>query len=664
MSGLLALPPGRTSGAFLLLALSFGARPARAERPAIEVVVSGTRTPESVQRATVRTEIVTREQADQRGATTVAEALAGETTLQGNPESYGYLGRPSGAQMQGLDAERILVLEDGERVLGDSGGVVDLAELPLTDVDRIEYVSGPTSSLYGTNALGGVINVVSGPPRAFGPSLRARVEARSRGDLREEASAAYRGERHWAVVDGSFNHRPGARLDTSAPDLWVPDWSSQLLGLRAGVSVGTRTKLTLRARFVRDHSQGLTSEQVPGLGRYLIDLPDVTDRFGIHLREVFELSRRTRLDFSLRRSAFVNQARRDRRGSPIDELRERDLLNQSFETVLSFSENAERTWLLGLRGEAERFEQTLVRTTFDLDKERIREVEPILLNRGAAFAQLSLRIAEVLTVMPGARAEASDRYGGVLAPRLALAFQPSDAFSLRAALGRGFRAPSAKEFGFLFDHSALGYRVLGNRELLPESSWGVNGDVTYRLGKARLHLGGFANWIRDLIGTNTAPTQQIPGVADYTYENVARARTAGLDASLRHALFDAINVDAGYAYLWTRDDSAEARLPSRPEHTLTVAVNAKLPLGLDANLRYRFVSRAFAGEADDGSTLENPSFATLDARVALSLFGVLELYGGALNLLDTARNPLDPLDTRPAFGTTYYAGLRSEAPKP
>jgi outer membrane receptor for ferrienterochelin and colicins len=99
------------------------ARSVRAEDQPVEVVVTGTRTPESSQRATVRTDFVTRQEAERRGATNVAEALSGEPTLQVNPESYGYLGRPSGVQIQGLDADRVLILEDGERVVGDQDGV-------------------------------------------------------------------------------------------------------------------------------------------------------------------------------------------------------------------------------------------------------------------------------------------------------------------------------------------------------------------------------------------------------------------------------------------------------------------------------------------------------------------------------------------------------------
>src|SRR5258706_5090546 len=200
----------------------------------LEVVVTGTRTPESSQRATVRTDFVTRQEAARRGATNVAEALAGEPNIQVNPGNYGYLGRPSGAQMQGLDADRVLVLEDGERVVGDQDGVVDLAELPLVDVERIEYVTGPTSSLYGSNALGGVINVVSAPPAALGPSARYRAEGRSSGEALAFGSGAYRHDDEWLELDTSFHHRPGVQLQPDKPDLLAASWRSTLVGLRAG----------------------------------------------------------------------------------------------------------------------------------------------------------------------------------------------------------------------------------------------------------------------------------------------------------------------------------------------------------------------------------------------------------------------------------------------
>lgn len=137
----------------------------------VEVVSTGTRTPESAQRATVHTTLVTKEEAERRGATNVAEALQGEPNVQVNPSAYGSIGNPSAIQIQGLDRDRVLVLEDGERVIGGIDGAIDLSQLPLTDVQQIEVVTGPTSALYGTAALGGVVNVISGAPWRQGAPL-------------------------------------------------------------------------------------------------------------------------------------------------------------------------------------------------------------------------------------------------------------------------------------------------------------------------------------------------------------------------------------------------------------------------------------------------------------------------------------------------------------
>jgi outer membrane receptor for ferrienterochelin and colicins len=625
---------------------------------AVEVVVTGTRTPESSQRATVRTDFVTRKEAERRGATNVAEALAGEPNLQVNPETYGYLGRPSGAQMQGLDADRVLVLEDGERVVGDQDGVVDLSQLPLADVERIEYVTGPTSSLYGTNALGGVINIVSAPPQTLGPSARYRAEARSSGEALASASGAYRHDDEWLALDTSYHHRPGIERQSGKPDLLAPKWRSTLVGLRAGTRPSRHVELKLRGRWVRDKSDGLESDNVPGLGVYLIDLPDVTDRFLLRAQETLTLASGTRVDFSLSRNWYFDDTQRDRQNSPLDELRKRELTNQALEAIVTVPEGRSRTWVVGIRSEAEHFSQRLTRILPDLSEQHVTEIQPRLLSTGALYAQLGWKVTERWTVMPGGRAELHDRYGIVAAPRLATAYQFSEALSARVALGRGFRAPTAKEFGFQFDHSALGYRVLGNTELRPESSWGVTGDVTARSKRWRLRAGGFANTIKDLISLDTLQTMQIAGVTDYAYKNVERALTAGGDVSVRVKPLDVLSFDAAYAYLWTQDQDAHTALPNRPPHTVTLAALFELQK-LSATLRYRVVSSAFAGRFSDVPRY-SPSFALLDARVAYALFPALNLFVGALNLTDARRHPLEITDTRPALGRQVYVGLSGD----
>jgi outer membrane receptor for ferrienterochelin and colicins len=626
----------------------------------VEVVVTGTRTPESSQRATVRTDFVTRQEAQRRGATSVAEALAGEPSLQVNPGNYGYLGRPSGAMMQGLDADRVLVLEDGERVVGDRDGVVDLSEMPLADVERIEYVTGPTSSLYGTNALGGVINVVSAPPQVLGPSARYRAEGRWSGEALASASGAYRHDDDWLVLDTSLHHRPGVVRQPDKPDLIAPQWFSTLVGFRAGTRPARRVELKLRARWVRDRSEGLESESVPGLGVYLLDLPEVTDRFLLRAQETLELAGGTRIDFSLTRNYYIDESRRDRQNSPLDERRRRELSNQGLETIVTVPESGKRTWVFGLRSDAEHFSQMLTRVQPDLSEEHVTEIQPRLLATGALYGQLGWKVTDRWTLMPGGRAELHDRYGVVAAPRLATAYQLADGVNARVALGRGFRAPSAKEFGFQFDHSALGYRILGNSALRPESSWGLTGDVTARSPRWRLRAGGFGNEVRDLISVDFAPEQRTAGIIDYIYRNVERAHTAGADVSGRFKALESLAFEADYAYLWTLDDATGDPLPNRPSHTVTLAGLLELAK-VSASLRCRVVSSAFSGRIDDVAR-RSPGFALLDARLAYQLFPTLSLYAGALDLTDARRRPFDVTDTRPLIGREFYLGFTGDAP--
>src|SRR5690606_33425528 len=103
------------------------AKPPPAEDP-LQVVVTGTRTAEDIQRSVLRVDLVTRKEARRRGATNVGEAVGAELGVEVNQSAYGSLGRPSAAQIGGLDRERVLIMQDGERVVGDVGGAVDLSQ--------------------------------------------------------------------------------------------------------------------------------------------------------------------------------------------------------------------------------------------------------------------------------------------------------------------------------------------------------------------------------------------------------------------------------------------------------------------------------------------------------------------------------------------------------
>ena len=626
---------------------------------AVEVVVTGTRAVENRSRAVVRVDVVTRAEARRRGATNVGEAVSGELGAEVNPSAYGALGRPSAAQMGGLDRDRVLVLEDGERVVGDFGGAIDLSKTSLSGVSRVELISGPTSALYGSSAMGGVINVISAPPEREGWSGRLSGEGRHRWGGAGLGELAYRAGGLWAAAEASFYGSTGVSLeppDTALPDLYRVD-----VGLRAGAAIG-RHDVGLRVRYGREAAMGLDAQEVPGLGTFLVDLPERTDRLSLRLRERLVLGEGHDLSLSASKQWFWNETARDRQGSELDEVRERFHTMHALEATGSFFQGQWVSFLVGGRGEVESFHQSLTRSVFasgEISTSELVEVPPTQLGGGAAYAQIRFDPWDELSVVGGARVEGSARYGAAVAPRLAVAVHPTASLTLRLSGGRGYRAPSAKEVGFTFDHSAFGYKVLGNPELSPESSWGFQADVVWRVERRlELKASGFANWVTDLIDLRLADQPSgVAGVDAYQYANVGEARTSGASAGLRARAGEWVRVEAGYSYLFSRDEGEQRPLPGRPPHTLLVSASVDTPIGLSLYGRLRTVLDAYL---DD--TLRAPAFSTLDLRVSQRTWPGGSAYAGVLNLLGVQKDAGRPGDQRPIEGRTFYVGVEADLP--
>lgn len=652
-------PARAIGGGLALLGLSLVQTPL-AWGDGYNTVVTGTRTPELSQRATVKTDVVTREEAERRGATNVAEALATQPGVQVNPGAYGYLGGISAIQIQGFDLSRVLILEDGEPVIGDVGGAIDLASIPMTDIERIEVVTGPTSALYGSSAIGGVVNIITAPPKAEGPSARGRAEYRSYNGAVLQGGTAYRRGSYWVALDLGYTRQDGVAQDPMLPDLQIPQSGRSLIGLRMGARLGKRVDVQLRARWLRQDLQGLESMAYPGIGRFLTDLPTITNRFALHALTTVHFGRASSLRVS---AAFQNTGGTSDtipQGSQLGQTQRSTQLLPSLEATATIADGA-RTWVAGTRFEARHLAQEREQRQSIggvITSSIAEEVTPLWQFTAAAYAQMQWKLAKIFTLLPGVRFEYHDPYGFVAAPRLALAFRPTETWMLRASAGRGYRTPSPKELGFNFDHSIYGYKVIGNPSLSPESSWGVNGDVTMRPGSHfTLRVGAFANWVDDLIDIDLGAGQSTGSVVSYSYSNFARVTTAGAQASLACRLGERLLIEFAYDYLWAHDDIKDVPLSGRPPHTLTSSLRAILFSKLELYARAHVVSSAYV----DASTA-SPSYYTVDVRLSRPVWRSIEVYVGGLNLLDVHQTPGAIGDLRPPLGRVFYGGIRAAFP--
>jgi outer membrane receptor for ferrienterochelin and colicins len=147
-------------------------------------------------------------------------------------------------------------------------------------------------------------------------------------------------------------------------------------------------------------------------------------------------------------------------------------------------------------------------------------------------------------------------------------------------------------------------------------------------------------------------------VADYTYVNVGEARTAGLTAGAKARVQPWLRAEVGYAYLFTRDEEALRPLPGRPPHTVLSSLHAEAPFGLEIYLRARTVLDAYLDDE-----LRAPAFSMFDLRLSQQVGGGLRAYVGALNLLDSRRDPTRLGDQRPVEGRGFYLGVEATLPR-
>ena len=155
--------------------------------PVEELVVTASRRPERLADAVVTTELIDRRTIEATAAPDMAAVLTEQTGIQlagGHPSG-------TGVMLQGLSSERVLVLLDGQPLSGRLSGTFDLARIPTTAVERVEVVKGPQSTLYGSEAMGGVVNIITRRPNGIASRLDTRLlmggAGRKQADITGEA---------------------------------------------------------------------------------------------------------------------------------------------------------------------------------------------------------------------------------------------------------------------------------------------------------------------------------------------------------------------------------------------------------------------------------------------------------------------------------------------
>ncbi|MDZ4700241.1 MAG: TonB-dependent receptor [Rhodothermales bacterium] len=656
------------------------------------VVITATRSIRELRDVPILTDVVTSESMRLLGAPRLSEVLAEQTGLAIVPE-FG----AAGVQLQGMDAAYTLVLIDGEPVIGRSGGAVDLERIGVAGVERVEIVRGPLSSLYGSEALAGVINVITRTPQeGVQGSARASFETHDTMDLTVASDLQF--GRFGSRIELNRFSSSGYDLFPEILGLTVPGFTDYAANARLRFD-GDHTEWRLNGRFATQEQQSSSGLFLNGIQVEFDERAERTD-WSLAPHVTHRLRSGDRLTGRLYAASYGTF------------LSVRDLADTALATTTLFDQayyKAEAQWDAVLsRNHFFSAGAGYIGETVQTDRVRggKRSNENLY-----GFLQHEWMPGDKVDVVLSTRLDRHSDYGLHLSPRLALLVTPREAVRVRMSVGSGFKAPTFQQLYMDFTNPAGGYTVFGSvdiRQALDEQAalglidylladpseiGGVRPEtaLAYTLGvdaelgpRTYLQTHLFRSDVRDQIETLPAAVRT-NGQTIFTYVNLNEVFVQGFHAELRHGITPALEATLGYQFLdardrdvldqidagelFTRVDGRDRRLTrsdygglfSRSRHSGNLRVLYRWPeAGLTASVRGILRGRYGYADLNGNLVLDDDreyveAYTLWNATLTKRLGPSVEAQLGAKNLFDvTDREYVPSLSGRRWFVSLQY----------
>jgi outer membrane receptor for ferrienterochelin and colicins len=648
-------------------------------------VVSGSRQEELRESLNTKVDVIGRNRIRDTGYESVAEVLQelpGVVTRRGSQGAGA-----AGEQVQGIDSRQVLTLFDGQPIIGAKGikrGVVNLDRQSVNTLERIEVVKGAASALYGSDAIGGVINQISRDPvypieTSFTTSGGSQGRFDTRGDAGfalNKFSAFFSGERH---KQNPFDLTP-TTFDTTGAGYHRYDALAKVK-----YKFTSNFALSAWARGYWNSERGRARGE-EGNQESFID----EDAQSFNLAGDWQINERTTTQARgyLTRFDEITNSKLLPSGVPVAP---GNLFERLGKVDASFSR---------IQGEHQFIQagaEWLTNTYSGIN--RLQDDKGNDIDFASVWAQDRISFANRVTATVGLRFDHHSIFGSAVSPKAGLNVRVTDYWRVRASYGRGFRAPDLGQLFYRFLNPTNLYQVIGNPNLRPEyaNSVQLGSEFTAPNRRARFGVNVFRNDIEDLIDSVSlglvATPQQLQQIAEregidltafrpalgrllFLYKNIAKAVTQGVEFDGDVSLARGFSLGGAYTYLHARDTANNLPLLNRHKHQghARLAWESNARVGLRANLRGTFYSKwintlATVNPATGVVTSPDvipPGFSLWDFYAAKRIYRGMELFGAVDNFTDS-RDPNvgklaangTPLPIyRPELGRTFRVGLR------
>jgi outer membrane receptor for ferrienterochelin and colicins len=504
-----------------------------------QVVVTATRGEKLLENVPVMTEVIQRQEIDEKGAEDLGEVLEDRAGITVETESSG----GTMFYMNGVDSKRILLLVDGVPIAGKVNNRNPLDLVDADKIDRVEIVKGPGSALYGTEAMGGVINVIT---KGFSDQFNLRFNGRAGSNDLYSGNLALSGGLKDLNYEMDVDHSTRGFNQGSA-EIKINSSTTDRVNGRLGYKNSFLGRLALQGEYRQDEQDSQSSRE-----------GEIRDNVAVNKNMNTGLlwNKQAASFLEIQVNGFAAENNRTYESAIVGSAAPASL-DTTTEKLAGFKSDFTVTPADNWKADFGLDFSTNDYANLRLDADHNRK-------QTGVFGQVETDGIKHVTLVAGARYDKITAFNGHFSPRLSgmVSFTPD--LKLRASYGGGFRAPSFIELYSDFRVPAGGppIFILGNKELKPEKSLGGNVGLEYRWNERLLtNIAVFQNKFEDMI------VEYPQDHSTYSYLNARHATFQGVEFQSRFSILNNLKATLSYNYTDIVQDEDDAAISKISPHT-------------------------------------------------------------------------------------------------
>ncbi len=573
-----------------------------------EVVITATKTKKQLRNITVPVQLIKERDINQMASIRLQDVLTENTGLSIQHYALGI-----GIQMQGLNSDYTLIMVNGKPIVGRLNGVLDLSRIPTENIAQIEIVKGPSSVLYGSDALAGVINIITKDANTNKAKIGIKTSSFETHNLfanidlfRKEIQSSFF-VNYYQTQGYTLNSNYQGYDSSSYYNKTISPHSNYNISNNTDVIFSKKSKLNVSSYFFKENQNYdfmQLDSPIKGNG-------SITDwQISPTLNYIFSDKLQSKLSYQLTNyQTENNEIYTETNQKYNDSYFKQDYQQIELQNDYVFNKINKTTLGVGYINEG-------VQTSKLISDGRQQT------NNLYTYIQHQIT-TEKYNVVLGARLEKHDAYNNQFNPKLSFLYRLKPTIQVRASIGRGFKRPTFKQLFFNYTNEAIGYTILGttyveqgmqnlldlnqiainpetnqpviydayytilshNGVIEPESSYGYNlGFKITSFSNTILDINFFRNDLENLIDT-TPIALKTNGWRAYSYLNLNRVFTYGGDINIKYRLNNKIQFSLGYQYLEAKDKDVLDKINSE-------GIYAQDPVSLQS---YRISEKNYGG---------------------------------------------------------------------